>query len=269
LAELTLCCATDGNHGLSVAHAAKRFGCRCVVFMHAHAPEYKAAAIRRQGAEVRRIAGTYDDSVRIARATACDSSWVLIADTSTADFEQVPAEIIQGYAVMALELLDQFGGRGPTHVFIQGGVGGLAAAIAGAFAAAFGPQRPALIVVEPETAACLMESARVGTAAQIGGSQRTIMEMLACGEASPVAWTILQHRADAFITIDDDAARNALTLLRSGTAAGFPIDVGPSGAASFAGLLEVMKHSAIREQLELGSDARVLVFGTEAGASPP
>jgi diaminopropionate ammonia-lyase len=268
LAALTLCCATDGNHGLSVAHAARRFGCRCVVFMHAHAPEYKAAAIRRQGAEVSRIPGTYDDSVRVAREAVRDSSWVLIADTSAAEFEQVPADIIQGYAVMALELLDQFDGGAPTHVFVQGGVGGLAAAIAGSFAEAFGPQRPTLVVVEPETAACLMESARAGTASRIGGDQRTIMEMLACGEASPVAWTILQHRADAFITIGDDAAREAVALLRSGTAGGPAVDVGPSGAASLAGLLEVMKHEALRQRLELGLDARVLVFGTEAGESP-
>jgi threonine dehydratase len=94
------------------------------------------------------------------------------------------------------------------------------------------------------------------------------MEMLACGEASPVAWAILQHRADAFITIGDDAARDAVALLRGGSAAGFPIDVGASGAASLAGLLEVMKHPAVRERLELRSEARVLVFGTEAGASP-
>ncbi|MEO8779863.1 MAG: diaminopropionate ammonia-lyase [Rhodanobacter sp.] len=266
LMTLTLCCATDGNHGLSVAHAARRFGCRCVVFMHAHAPEYKAAAIRHQGAEVHRIPGTYDDSVRVAREAVRDSSWVLIADTSTTDFEQVPAEIIQGYAVMALELLDQFNGRIPTHVFVQGGVGGLAAAIAGSLAEAFGAQRPTLVIVEPETAACLMESARTGTAARIGGEQRTIMEMLACGEASSIAWTILQHRADAFITVSEDTAHDAISLLRSGTAAGFPIDVGPSGAASLAGLLEVTKHQAVREHLKLGPDARVLVFGTEAGA---
>ncbi|HEY2678377.1 MAG TPA: diaminopropionate ammonia-lyase [Steroidobacteraceae bacterium] len=267
LAALTLCCATDGNHGLAVAHAARQFGCRCVVFMHAHAPEHKAAAIRNQGAEVRRTPGTYDDSVRVAREAVRDSSWVLIADTSTADFEQVPAEIIQGYAVMALELLDQFDGRAPTHVFVQGGVGGLAAAIAGSLAEAFGPQRPTLIVVEPETAACLMQSARAGRAARIGGDQRTIMEMLACGEASPVAWTILHQRADAFITIGDDAARDALTQLHSGSAAGFPIEVGPSGAAGLAGLLEVVKQQALRKRLELGPEARVLVFGTEAGAA--
>lgn len=81
LKSLTLCCATDGNHGLSVAHAAERVGCSCVVFMHEHASERKAAAIRSQGAEVRFTPGTYDDSVRIARAAAQTPGWVLIADT--------------------------------------------------------------------------------------------------------------------------------------------------------------------------------------------
>jgi diaminopropionate ammonia-lyase len=271
LKSYTLCCATDGNHGLSVAHAARRFGCHCIVFMHQNASARKAEAIARQGAEVRRTAGTYDDSVRMARDAAGSPGWILIADTSESDFEQVPAEIIQGYSVMTLELLAQIDrSRMPTHVFVQGGVGGLAAAVAGSFAEALGRERPTLVVVEPRAAACLMASARVGVPTRIGGELTTVMEMLSCGEASPVAWSILQHRADAFITIDDEAACRTVEALKDCDATGeaVPIDAGPSGAAGLAGLIEISRHSSFREALKLGPDARVLTFGTEAGEIP-
>jgi diaminopropionate ammonia-lyase len=271
LKSCTLCCATDGNHGLSVAHAARLFGCRCIVFMHQNASTRKAEAISRQGAEVRRTPGTYDDSVRMARDAAGDLGYILIADTSESDFEQVPAEIIQGYSVMILEVLAQIGrSRMPTHVFVQGGVGGLAAAVAGSFAEALGQERPTLVVVEPRAAACLMASARVGVPTPIGGELTTVMEMLSCGEASPVAWSILRHRADAFITIDDEAACRTVERLKDCDATGeaVPIDAGLSGAAGLAGLVEISRQSSFRESLKLGPEARVLTFGTEAGEVP-
>ncbi|MEP7242108.1 MAG: diaminopropionate ammonia-lyase [Gammaproteobacteria bacterium] len=271
LKTYTLCCATDGNHGLSVAHAARRFGCHCIVFMHRHASVYKAKAIARQGADVRRTSGNYDDSVRVARDVAGNPGYILIADTSESDFEQVPAEIIQGYSVMILEVLAQIErARLPTHVFVQGGVGGLAAAVAGSFAQSLGRERPTVVVVEPRASACLMESARFGVPARIGGDLTTVMEMLSCGEASPVAWNVLKHRADAFIAIDDEAARRAVDLLGDCNAIGeaAPIDVGPSGAAGLAGLIEIGRQSAFRESLKLGPEARVLTIGTEAGEIP-
>jgi diaminopropionate ammonia-lyase len=270
LKSFTLCCATDGNHGLSVAYAARRLGCSCVVFMHEHGPEHKAAAIRHLGADVRRTSGTYDNSVAIAReAMGRDSSWILIADTSAAAFEQVPAEVIQGYGVMVHELLQQLQGRIPSHVFLQGGVGGFAAAIAGTFTDAFGSRRPTVTIVEPIAAACLMASARHGKASHVDGDLRTNMAMLACGAASPIAWTVLQNRADAFLTISDQIAAEAVRRLTSGEAAGLGIDVGFSGAAGLAGLLEAMRHQAVRKQLCLGPDSHVLVFGTEAGEKRP
>jgi diaminopropionate ammonia-lyase len=236
--------------------------------MHQNASTRKAEAISCQGAEIRRIAGTYDDSVRIARDAADSPGCILIADTSESEFEQVPAEIIHGYSVMILELLAQIGRlRMPTHVFVQGGVGGLAAAVAGSLAEALGRERPTLVVVEPCAAACLMASAREGVPTHIGGELATAMEMLSCGKASPVAWFILRHRADAFITIDDDAACRTVELLKDCDATGeaVPIDAGPSGAAGLAGLVAICRQTSFRESLKLGPEARVLTFGTEAG----
>lgn len=262
---ITLCCATDGNHGVSVAFAAKNMGCGCVVFMHEHASTAREAKMQQLGATVRRLAGTYDDSVRVAREEARNHGWVLIADTSAEPFDQVPAEIIQGYAVMMLEIMEQLEGALVTHVFLQGGVGGLAAAVAGFLAEKFGVHRPMVIVIEPKNAACLLASAKAGHAVSIGGNLETVMGMLSCGEASAIAWTILKQRADCFLTIDDEAAVQAHDFLHRGDA-GCPVNVGYSGAAGVAGLIEAIRQKDHSEALQLNCESRILVFGTELGS---
>jgi diaminopropionate ammonia-lyase len=262
--DITLCCATDGNHGVSVAFAARRMNCRCTIFMHEHASSARERLMLDLGATVHRTTGTYDDSVRIAREAGEHEGWMLIADTSIETFEQVPAEVIQGYTVMLLEILDHDSHALPTHVFVQGGVGGLAAAVAGFFAERFGEHRPMVIIVEPETAACLLASSKAGTASRVEGNLHTIMGMLECGEASSIAWTILKHRADAFITIGDEIAVQAHDCLTRGCA-GETLDVGYSGAAGVAGLMAAIADAEVAAALRLDTASRILTFGTEMG----
>jgi diaminopropionate ammonia-lyase len=262
--DITLCCATDGNHGVSVAFAARRMNCRCTIFMHEHASSARERVMLDLGATVHRTPGTYDDSVRIAREAVGNQGWVLIADTTVETFEQVPAEVIQGYTVMLLEILDQNPHALPTHVFVQGGVGGLAAAVAGFFTERFGEHRPMVIIVEPETAACLLASSNAGGASRVEGNLHTIMGMLECGEASSIAWTILQQRADAFITIDDETAVQAHDFLTRGNA-GETLDVGYSGAAGVAGLMAAITDIEVAAALRLDKASRILTFGTEMG----
>jgi diaminopropionate ammonia-lyase len=230
--------------------------------MHEQASSARERLMLELGATVRRTPGTYDDSVRIAREAVGNPGWVLIADTSVETFEQVPAEVIQGYTVMLLEILDQDPHAIPTHVFVQGGVGGLAAAVAGFLAERFGEHRPLVIVVEPDTAACLLASSNAGMASRIEGNLHTIMGMLECGEASSIAWTILKQRADAFITIDDETAVQAHDFLTRGLA-GEPLDVGYSGAAGVAGLMAAITAPEVAAALQLDKASRILSFGTE------
>ena len=262
--DITLCCATDGNHGVSVAFAARRMNCRCTIFMHERASSAREKLMLELGATVHRTPGTYDDSVRIAREAVGNQGWMLIADTTVEAFEHVPAEVMQGYTVMLFEILDQSPDALPTHVFVQGGVGGLAAAVAGFLAERFGENRPTVIIVEPETAACLLASSNAGIASRIEGNLHTIMGMLDCGEASSIAWTILKTRADAFITIDDETAVRAHDFLTRGNA-GETLDVGYSGAAGVAGLMAAIADPEVAAALRLDQASRILTFGTEMG----
>jgi diaminopropionate ammonia-lyase len=260
----TLCCATDGNHGQSVAYGARRHGCRCVVFVHEHAPESKVMAMRALGAEVSRVAGNYDDSVRYAKRIAAEQGWLLISDTSDLVSDAVAAEVMQGYGVMALEILEQLDGNLPTHVFLQAGVGGLAAAIAGCFAQSAVSARPRAIVVEPNSAACVMQNAIAQGPSHAVGDLATNMAMLSCGEASAPAWLILSHRADAFMTVsDDDADESACWLGKTPDVPG-GIKTTPSGAAGLAGAIVARGDPESTARLELDKDSRVLIFVTES-----
>lgn len=257
-AGITVTCATDGNHGRSVAWGARRFGAACVILVHPGVTQGRREAIARYGAEVREVAGTYDDSVRAAAALAAEHGWFVVSDTSWPGYTEIPREIMQGYRVMAEEALGQWLGSPPTHVFVQGGVGGMAAAVS----VQVRSLAPALVVVEPSRAACLLASAEAGglTAA---GDLDTIMAGLACGEPSLIAWQELDRAAAAFLAIPDGAAIEAMRAL-----AVERIVSGESGAAGLGALLVAAGDAAARTALGLDAGSRVLLFSTEGATDP-
>jgi diaminopropionate ammonia-lyase len=264
---ITVTCATDGNHGRSVAWGAQRFHCQCVIFVHETVSPGRVDAIARFGAKVVRVPGNYDDAVREADRCARANGWFVVSDTSYPGYTEVPRDVMQGYRLMADEAADQWTALWPkdpppTHVFIQAGVGGAAAAVSVQMRTRFAPA-PLLIVVEPECAACLFESAKAGTATVVHGDLETIMAGLACGEPSLLAWQELERSATAFLSIPDEAAVEALWRL-----AGNGISIGESGVAGLAGLLLVAADPASREALHLTSDSRLLLFGTEGVTDP-
>ncbi|RUW47644.1 diaminopropionate ammonia-lyase, partial [Mesorhizobium sp. M1A.F.Ca.ET.072.01.1.1] len=200
---MTFACATDGNHGRSVAQGAGLLGARSVIFVHSGVSNERVAAIARFGAEIVRIAGDYDQSVREAARVAAERGWTVVSDTSWPGYERIPGLVMQGYTVIVREALRRLP-KSPTHVFLQAGVGGLAAAVAGHFAIVLGEDRPAAIVVEPARAACVYATAKAGRPAAIAHSKPTVMAMLECYEPSLVAWRVLSRLADAFMTVDEE-----------------------------------------------------------------
>ncbi|MGE0224378.1 MAG: diaminopropionate ammonia-lyase [Acetobacteraceae bacterium] len=259
---ITVACATDGNHGRAVAWGARRFHCRCMIFVHETVSQGRVDAIARHGAEVRRVPGTYDDAVREAARQAEAEGWFVVSDTSWAGYTDVPRNVMQGYRLMADEAADQWSGPPPTHVFIQGGVGGVAAAVSVQVRARFNPA-PMLIVVEPDRAACLLASAELGEPTAIPGDLDTVMAGLACGEPSLLAWQELERAAAAFMAVPDEAAIACMRLL-----AGQGIESGESGVAGLAGCLLAAQDPAAREALGLSEHSSVLLFSTEGATDP-
>ena len=265
----TVCCATDGNHGRSVAWGARTFGCRAVIYIHSTVSDARRDAIAGFGAEVVRTAGNYDDSVRQAAADAAANGWHVVSDTSYEGYMDVPRDVMQGYTVMTEEAIRRLpGGRPPTHVFVQGGVGGLAAAVLAPFWQHYGADRPRFVVVEPERAACLYNSAEAGRPVVADGDLDTLMAGLACGEVSLLAWKVLSVGADDFMTVDDEAALDVMRLLAAGTGGDAGLVAGESAVAGLAGALAALARPELSDRLALGPDSRVLVFGTEGDTDP-
>lgn len=265
---LTAVCASDGNHGRALAWAASLLGCRSRVYLPTLVSPGRRRAIADLGAEMVAIDGTYDDAVAAAAGDARRHGWIELSDTAAAGSEAIPIRVMQGYGVMVDEIASTAPKGGFTHVFVQAGVGGMAAAVLGA-----APLYPALadargIVVESTKAACLLASIRAGRMQAVPGPHDTIMCGLACGVPSTIAWRLLQARADAFIAIDDDDAVTALRLLASGEAADVPLRIGESGAAGLAALLTATDDREIAHVLGLDATSRILLIGSEGITDP-
>jgi diaminopropionate ammonia-lyase len=264
----TVTCATDGNHGRSVAWGAQLFGCRCVIFVHEHVSQGRREAIARYGAEVREVEGNYDDAVRHAAATAQASGWTVVSDTSYPGYRDIPLDVMHGYGVMAAEVADQLGGRPPTHVFVQAGVGALAAAVCASFWLRWGEHRPRFVVVEPLHADCVYRSLAAGRPVVVEGSLDTVMAGLACGEVSELAWEILRGGASAAVRLDDAYALEAMKVLAAPEAGDPPIVAGETGGAGLGALLAARDYPEMRATLALDADSRVLLLGSEGDTDP-
>jgi diaminopropionate ammonia-lyase len=262
--KITVCCATDGNHGRSVAWAAQMFGCRAIIYLHEGVSTGREGEIAAYGADIQRVTGGYDDSVRRVAEDAVAQGWFVVSDTSWAGYEEVPAWVMQGYMVMADEMARQWPEpEPPSHLFIQGGVGGLVAGVTGYFWRVQGAGRPRTVVVEPEQADCITRSILAGKPVPVPGDVETFMACLAAAEMSPLAWEILRTTADDALIIPDDCAAETMRLLADGVGGDRPIVAGESGVAATAALIAASGNDAVRQALQLGSEARVLVMGSE------
>ncbi|MBF8192399.1 pyridoxal-phosphate dependent enzyme [Nonomuraea sp. K274] len=259
-------CASAGNHGLSVASGARETGSRCVVHLSENVPEAFARRLRAYGADVVRQGRDYEESMAAARRAAREHGWRLVSDSSWDGYTAIPLDVMRGYTVLLDELADPgalggpAGGGVPTHVFVQAGVGGLAAAAAAYTRDRWGEQ-PKIVVVEPEGAPCLLESARAGRPVRVQGGHTTLGR-LDCAEPSLLAHRLLGHLADLFMTITDDQASAAARLFgeRHGIA------LSGCGAAGAAGLLALTPDG--RDALGIDRASRVVLVGTEGPMEP-
>jgi diaminopropionate ammonia-lyase len=269
----TVISATDGNHGRALAAAAQDAGCRCVIVLHAQVSDEREQAIARFGAQIVRIAGNYDDSVHEAARLAAEHGWQVISDTSYEGYEDIPRDVMQGYSTIAAEVAEQTGVQPGaagafTHIFLQGGVGGLAAGVASYLWELQGAHRPAFIVVEPAQADCLQQSALQGRPARATGTVDSVMAGLACGETSPLAWRFLEPGVDAFVTLEDDQAVLAMRDLARGSRRDQPLLAGESGVAGLAALLALRTDAAAWTAAGLDETSRVLIISTEGATAP-
>lgn len=267
IGKMTIVSATDGNHGRSVAWGAARFGAKCRIYIHAEVSRFRAEALQDLGAEVIRVDGDYDSAVARTRLDAEEFGWSIVSDTSWPGYSEAPLDVMAGYGVMAREIADTLP-LPPTHVFLQGGVGGLAAATIASFFQDWGADAPRNVVVEPDLAPCLFASAKAGAPTPVRVEQETVMAGLSCGEPSQLAWTVLEQSVSGFMTIPDGLVAPALRLLAMGQTGDQCIEAGESAVAGLIGLICGAKNRTLRDKLGLNARSRVLVIGSEGITDP-
>ena len=255
--KITVTCATDGNHGRSVAWGASVFGCNCEIYIHAHVTKAREDAIAKYGAKVHKVNGNYDESVKVADEAAKENGYFIISDTSYEGYIEVPKDVMQGYTIMVDEAITQMKEK-PTHVFLQGGVGGMAASVVSFLHETYGKDFPIFVIVEPTNADCLLQSAKNNKPTVVEGELETIMAGLSCGEVSLIAWEVLKHSVSGFMSINDSVVPEVMKLLAREN-----IVSGESAVAGLSGLLLSATNSDLREKLNLDKNSKILCFGTE------
>lgn len=262
VAEITLVSATDGNHGRSLAWGAQAVGAPCRIYIHKEVSEGREKSMRDLGAEVIRVDGDYDESVRITRDDAEENGWFVVSDTSWEGYTRTPTDVMAGYGVMIDEFLEQSDST-PTHVMVQGGVGGLAGAVAARLRQKLGADSPRIIVVEPELAACLYASGKAGIKTTVGIDEETLMAGLSCGEPSGLAWEILASEASDFLTIPESLVAPTMRLAGRPLSTDPQIEAGESAVAGLAALIAVVQDKELREKMSLSETSNVLLIGSE------
>jgi diaminopropionate ammonia-lyase len=269
-----LACATAGNHGRAVARAARDLRAPCTVFV----PRPPAVmtdiertvrmsridGMRDDGAQVVEVDGSYEEAVGLAAAHGERTGATVVSDTSWAGYEDIPRAIMAGYTHMFAEAEEQWAAP-PDVVLVQAGVGGLVCAAASWFAWRYGASRPFIVACEPDGAACLLASAAAGELARLPAAE-TMMAGLRCAEPSPVAWPPIRQGVDAFVSVPDSLAVEAMQILQSPEEDDPPIASGPSGACGIASLLALARESAlerIRRACGFGRSTRALAVVTE------
>jgi diaminopropionate ammonia-lyase len=260
LGPLTLVAATDGNHGRAVARTARLLGLGAHILVPAGTAEARIDAIASEGARVDVVDGTYDDAIAASAALASDDHLV-VSDTSWPGYAEVPRWVIDGYATIFAEVDEQLAARdarAPDVVVAQMGVGALAAATVGHVRAAPG-EGPAVVVVEPLTAACGLRSAEAGQVVEVPGPHRSIMAGLNCGTVSELAWPTVVAGTDWFVAVSDPAAEQAMRDLAT-----VGVTAGETGGSGLAGLRELVASG----RTDIGPDSTVLVLNTEGPTDP-
>ena len=260
--DIVVATATAGNHGRSVAWGARRLGLKCKIFISEFVSEARGQAMSDLGAEVVKVKGNYEQSLIECIKQSTDNNWQIVQDVAWKDYMVVPKYTMAGYSVMMKEIIDQINNEKITHIILQAGVGGMAGAMVAGIAR-YLDNVPVTIVVEPDSAACVLESIKTGKIEKIDIKRESLMGGMSCGEVSLVPWEILKNSVKHCISLPDDDIAKTMKLLGNSSFSDDKIIAGENSAPGVISLITSCEDQAIKEKLDLNEKSNVLVFGCE------
>ena len=260
--EITVSTATAGNHGRSVAWGAKRLGLKCKIFISEFVSEARGRAMEELGADVIKVKGNYENSLLECIKQSTENNWQIVQDVAWKDYMLIPTLTMAGYSVMMREIIDQISNDEITHIFLQAGVGGMAGAMV-AGAARYLKNIPKIIIVEPDSAACVMESIKTGKIEKINIIRESLMGGMSCGEPSLVPWEILKNSVDNCISLPDDNIGRAMKLFANASFSNDKIVAGENSAPGAISLIACCNDEIIKKKINLSKISNVLLIGCE------
>ena len=260
--EITVSTATAGNHGRSVAWGAKRLGLKCKIFISEFVSEARGKAMESLGADVVKVKGNYENSLLECIKQSTENNWQIVQDVAWKDYMVVPTLTMAGYSVMMKEIVDQIKNESITHIFLQAGVGGMAGAMV-AGVARYLKNIPKIIVVEPDSAACVMKSIESGKIEKVQIVRESLMGGMSCGEPSLVPWKILKMSVNNCISLPDDDIGKAMKLFANASFGNDKIIAGENAAPGVISLIACCNDEKIKNSINLDSNSNVLLIGCE------
>ena len=257
--------ATAGNHGRSVAWGSQKNGLECKIFISEFVSESRAEVMRNFGADVIRVKGNYEDSLNECIKQSNQNNWQIVQDVAWEDYKLVPKLTMAGYSVMMKEISEQIKNEKISHVILQAGVGGMAAAMVAGIVR-YLDYIPQIIIVEPDSAACVLESIKKGKIEKISIDKESIMGGMSCGEVSLVPWEILKNSIHYCVTISDDYISKTIKYLANNQFSDEKIIGGECSTPGIASLVGLINNPKTRETINLNEDSCVLLFGCEGDA---
>ena len=260
--DIVVATATAGNHGRSVAWGARRLGLKCKIFISEFVSKARGQAMANLGADVIKVKGNYEKSLIECIKQSTENNWQIVQDVAWKDYMLVPKYTMAGYSVMMKEIIDQINHEKITHIILQAGVGGMAGAMVAGIAR-YLENIPTTIVVEPDSAACVLESIKTGKIEKIDIKRESLMGGMSCGEVSLVPWEILKNSVKHCISLPDDDIAKTMKLLGNSTFSNEPIIAGENSAPGVISLIASCEDQNIKQNLKLDHKSNVLVIGCE------
>tara|TARA_B100000427_G_scaffold35185_1_gene25551 strand:+ start:433 stop:1560 length:1128 start_codon:yes stop_codon:yes gene_type:complete len=260
--DIVVATATAGNHGRSVAWGAKRLGLKCKIFISEFVSDARGKAMADLGADVVKVKGNYEKSLIECIKQSTNNNWQIVQDVAWKDYMTVPKYTMAGYTVMMKEIVDQIKNDQITHIILQAGVGGMAGAMVAGIAR-YLENIPEIIVVEPDSAACVMESIKTGKIEKIDIERESLMGGMSCGEVSLVPWEILKNSVKYCISLPDDDIAKTMKLLGNASFSNEKIIAGENSAPGVISLITICEDEKIKENLKLNKDSNILLIGCE------
>ena len=263
--EVVVSTATAGNHGRSVAWGSKKLGLKCKIFISEYVSEFRAEAMRSFGADVIRVKGNYHNSLKECIKQSKQNNWQIVQDVAWQDYKLVPKLTMAGYSVMMKEISEQINNQQISHIILQAGVGGMAAAMVAGIAR-YLDHIPKVIIVEPESAACVLESIKVGKIEKISIKKESLMGGMSCDEVSLVPWEILKNSVSYCVTVSDDCISKTVKFLANSEFSDEKIIGGECSTPGIISLVGLCNDAEIRKKINLNENSNVLLFGCEGDA---